>query len=943
MSGETTEIVHRFSIDGPLDQWSAVGIGILCATFFAWLLWSQRRATGPAWAAGFWLLRVVAMGLVLWMLLDPGWVTQHRTTKPQSIAVLVDTSDSMGVTDPLAGARQLRWVQAASGADDANALTLCDQASVCVGIALRRIQTSRQAIAHHQARKEIQQHLISVSDAVVRGSEHLTIALESHQVSAAEVGGKIKRILSRMQGSIQHDLRDLNQIMDQSDVSQSSDAIESLIAIEDALDQVERRLHELSGNLEQAVEGSAGGTSRKESIGASRKEYVSRTLTNVQQTVEDSASDTVSIRPIRFAEHAAAASLDSGWSSVLQTHKESASSQEEPRSGGLTDISLALEQLGRTATAESIRAAVLITDGVHNTPHAAAPQEIAATLGDIPVHVIPIGQTEVLRDALLHRVDAPTAVVENDTILIDVIVTASRCAGESTALTLQQNGKTVDEQILTFNTERNDQRVYFRVAADQLGHHEFKLFLEPLDDEASETNNVNEFTVNVVNDSLRVLLVDRIARWEYRYLEQLFRRDESITFEKLLFYPEVRATGRIAETGALPRDAEGWSHYDVVILGDLEPAQLDTDVQKSLEEFVRVRGGHLVAIAGPEYMPDRFDRQPLLNLLPVEKGRPLKAPDGLPVTLTSSGRNHPAFLIADSAEQSEAAWKKQFEFLPLYSISRYSSPKPAAETLMSVESGNSAVSVTGASGRTTSHALACWHQAGAGRVVYLSAPATYRLRYRRGDRYHHRFWGQLLRWLTAAERGSGTQTVRIDTDSVHYQSGEPVEVTVRLSALDGSPISEKNVRAQAIPERGSPVIIDLSADTNIPGLYTGSFAALKSGAYRVVPAGAIIDELLPQAEEKQLAEAQITMLGADNPELLNTHCNVALLRQIAEVTGGQVVPPTALGELLTLSSMAAEVSERTEREPLWTRWSLLVTAFVCLSTEWVVRKRLGLV
>src|SRR5690606_38626253 len=101
---------------------------------------------------------------------------------------------------------------------------------------------------------------------------------------------------------------------------------------------------------------------------------------------------------------------------------------------------------------------------------------------------------------------------------------------------------------------------------------------------------------------------------------------------------------------------------------------------------------------------------------------------------------------------------------------------------------------------------------------------------------------------------------------------------------------------------------------------------------RIVPTGAVTDRLLSQATDRAAAETRISIAPSGSLELVNTQCNMALLRQIAEVTGGQIVPPTAIGEILALSATAPEVSERVERQPLWNRWSLLGIAFACLCT-----------
>ncbi len=940
MSDETTHIVETMSIDGPIGILSAIGIGVLLALVFAGLLWSQRRATGTGWAAAFWGLRVVAVGLILWMLLGPSWVTQRRTTKPQSVAVLIDTSESMDVNDP-PSTRQLRWEQSASNeSGTVDPLAACDRAVVAVHAARRRSESARQAMLHHRAPKDIRRQCDAITEAVGRAISHLEASVVAMTGDTAE---KVERLLTLLEGNIASDVRDVIDALEDANTSTIGDLPESLLSIEDDLVSAERRLGELTRSLENSPDDESTSLVADSGGGMTRREHVANTLEVVRQGTPQQSDDLVNIKAYRFDRQVAAISHNAGWGEVLRelpTEGDATSTVSDP---SLTNLSAALDQLGRSASAESIRSAILITDGAHNDPDAIAPQEIAQSLADIPVHVVPIGNTEVLRDVLLYRVDAPAAVVEKDSILIDVIVTAFECADETSKLVLRQNGEKIDEQELTFDSDRTDSRASFQVEADELGRQEFELSLEPLEDETSTTNNVAFLTVNVVQDTLRVLLVDRIARWEFRYLDQLFRRDESVSFEKLLFQPEIRATGKIAETGTLPRDVEGWANYDVVIMGDVDAKHFDQESQQGLDEFVRTRGGHLIVIAGQENMPQGYVQDPIMELLPVERGRELNSNEGLKIVVTPAGDAHPVLSIAGEWAESEKIWKEQYERQPLYALSEYSHPKPTAESLLAVEASRQAVAVERAADRSPEHALLCWHQVGAGRVVYLSAPATYRLRFRRGDRYHHRFWGQLMRWLTAAERASGTQTVRISTDRVRYDEGQPVAVTVRLFEADGNPLRGATLAAEATPKEGSPSSVDLVADDKVPGRYFGSFPSLPSGAFRVTATGDDVDRLLADTEDKSRAESRINVSQTGSVEQLNTRCNITLLRQIAEVTGGQVVPPTAIDELLMLSSLAPEVSEREERQPLWNRWSFLAIAFACLCTEWVVRKRLGLV
>src|SRR5690606_21546213 len=89
--------------------------------------------------------------------------------------------------------------------------------------------------------------------------------------------------------------------------------------------------------------------------------------------------------------------------------------------------------------------------------------------------------------------------------------------------------------------------------------------------------------------------------------------------------------------------------------------------------------------------------------------------------------------------------------------------------------------------------------------------------------------------------------------------------------------------------------------------------------------------------------ALVSVYAPDNLEMNDTRGNRALLREIAAITGGQVLPPTAVGEIMELSALSPRVIEQSVRTPLWNRWSYLWIVVGCLATEWVVRRMIGLV
>jgi hypothetical protein len=136
VNGTSPQIVERLAWEGMVDGPTALVIGVLVALAAGWCLWRERRAVGRAWATVFWVLRVVAFTVALWMLAGPTQQRVERTTTTQSIAIFADGSESMSVVDPPEPADAVRWALAVSGTSDDDALVRCDNLGVVLGAAM---------------------------------------------------------------------------------------------------------------------------------------------------------------------------------------------------------------------------------------------------------------------------------------------------------------------------------------------------------------------------------------------------------------------------------------------------------------------------------------------------------------------------------------------------------------------------------------------------------------------------------------------------------------------------------------------------------------------------------------------------------------------------------------------------------------------------------------
>jgi hypothetical protein len=142
----------------------------------------------------------------------------------------------------------------------------------------------------------------------------------------------------------------------------------------------------------------------------------------------------------------------------------------------------------------------------------------------VPLYLIPIGDSKMPRDVVLHHTHAPRAVFKNDSIVVDAMVTAYGCEGESLQIELLSNDAVVEKKTTLVSSAVFDGRISFQRKATEFGRQKLQVRVQPLHDEHSILNNEAQMEVDVMEDMIRVLVADDRPRWEFRYLVSLFKR-----------------------------------------------------------------------------------------------------------------------------------------------------------------------------------------------------------------------------------------------------------------------------------------------------------------------------------------------------------------------------------------------------------------------------------
>jgi hypothetical protein len=329
----------------------------------------------------------------------------------------------------------------------------------------------------------------------------------------------------------------------------------------------------------------------------------------------------------------------------------------------------------------------------------------------------------------------------------------------------------------------------------------------PLPNEAETGNNRLEKSVLVTETKrIKVLYLDGYPRYEYRFVKALLEREteavrgnKSIELSTMLLdaSPGFADLDKSALT-AFPTKNQLFE-YDVVILGDVQAAQLPRANQlfSDLGEFVKTRGGGLIVMAGEHGNPHKLFDSPLGELLPIvpteaslKAGGTPPTSESSPITegyklkLTALGRSHPLLRFSAEEADNQRIWENLSPFFWYASGYR----KKAAAEVLAVHPDRPAEGEPSAN-----HPLVLQQFVGAGRVVFFGFDETWRWRFRTSEERFNQFWTQGVRTVARSK------VVRIElrTDKqTAYRRDEPIRLTVRFPDDAPAPLADVPVRVQ---------------------------------------------------------------------------------------------------------------------------------------------------
>jgi hypothetical protein len=604
----------------------------------------------------------------------------------------------------------------------------------------------------------------------------------------------------------------------------------------------------------------------------------------------------------------------------------------------------------------SLAAVVMFTDGIttagDDLPRAAR----EASRSGVPLYLVGVGDARETPDLGLADLQVEDVITRGDRLFFQARLTSrGAVAARPVPIVLyeKQGDKLIERGRTTATPDPSGNPVPFRITHTpaEAGEKVFVLDVPAQPEETDTSNNRIERTVLVSEARrIRVLYVEGSPRYDFRFAKTLMEREsDRIAGNKTV---EIRtvlldASRGWAETdrSALPDfpTRDQLFEYDAVVLGDFEPKQLPRSnrAMQDLADFVRVRGGGLMFLAGELASPAAFADTPLADVLPViptEGAAARRTSEEQPIAegyrpkLTPTGQLHPLFRFAPDEGESARIWSR---LQPLLWYAKGYRRKLTAEVLATHPDRPSE------GPEREKHPLVLQQFVGAGRVLFLGFDETWRWRFRADEEHFNRFWLQAVRVL--ARSRLGRVELKLDKQTP-YRRGERIVVTVRFPDDAPAPAPDVPVRVKVqrgpLPNpdgtsaagTGETVSLALAKVEGTRATYQAALTRTPDGEYRFV-----LDE--PEVTgSRPRAEAKVLPPPAELDRLEMNRADLAAAAALSN--GGFYTLASAEDVFRDLRNLQrVPLNQPCEPLPVWNHPATFALVLLLLAAEWLLRKR----
>jgi hypothetical protein len=589
-----------------------------------------------------------------------------------------------------------------------------------------------------------------------------------------------------------------------------------------------------------------------------------------------------------------------------------------------TDINQALELVSRRHS--DLRAVLLVSDGDWNQGRSPVTAATELALRDVPVFSVAAGTAAYLPDMELQPVTAPAYGLVDEHIVLPFTIQSRLPRDVKTSIVLQgPRGYEARRDLHIPAMARFQDNILF--VPPEAGSYELKLRLPVEKDELFDDNNEQAFTIEIRQELLKVLVIETLPRWEYRFLRNALERDPGVEVTCLLLHPGMAPAQGRNYIPAFPATREALSVYDVVFIGDvgLEEGGLSSENAAMLRGLVEQQGSGLIFLPGIQGRLAGLLESELGGLMPVtlDATQPQGYGSALEskLLLTTRGANHLLTMLAPDQHMNQAVWRGLPGFYWHAPVER---AKPGTEVL--------AVHST-ARNRFGRLPMLVSAEHGNGKVLFMGTDSAWRWRRGVEDVYHYRFWGQVVRWMSHQRHLAHAEGIRFFHSPAAPVRGERVFLNATVFDTAGSPVTAGPVEVTVTAPSGSTEKLVMNPVPGGWGVFTAEFIPREGGAFTA--------EVAARAAGRRVQAA--VQVSSPEIERVGRPARPEVLRELAAITGGRHGTVGQLDELVEAIRLLPDFKPVESRFRLWCHplWAALLIGL--LACYWAGRKLAGLI
>ena len=584
--------------------------------------------------------------------------------------------------------------------------------------------------------------------------------------------------------------------------------------------------------------------------------------------------------------------------------------------------------LETAAKVNSLLGIVLISDGDWND--GSPPVEAAARLRtkSVPIFTVATGSPSRLPDVELISAEIPTFGAAGKPVRVPFTIDSSLPRDFMTTVTLKtSDGETLSKEVRVAAMGRTYDAITWKT--EKTGDYTLTVSVPQQDEETISDNNEQSAPIVIRQEQLKVLVVESYPRWEYRYLRNALSRDPGIEVSCLLFHPGLQKVGGGSSDyiKVFPEAIEDLSTYDVVFLGDvgLEDGQLTEEQCELLKGLVEQQASGLVFMPGLQGRQFSLSGTPLAELNPVilDESQPGGWGSRTPghFELTERGRNSLLTKLADTQDENVQVWEDLpgFQWYAPVVRARAGAEVLAVHNEMSNQYGRLPLLAT----RTF----------GEGKVLFMGTDGAWRWRKGVEDKYHYRFWGQVVRWMAYQRNMVKGKGMRLFYKPDQPQLKQTMTFSAHVMDKGGEPLQKGDVVATIKSPSGNVETVRLLAEGEQWGVFQGRYTPNEPGKH----------EITVSCQQTGVELDANFFVRGQAAEQIGKPARPDVLAELSLVSRGQAVEQDDVDEVIRMLADLPQPEPSIRRLQLWSHPATAALLVLLLGIFWVWRKAAGLV